>query len=487
MPPAIFASDYTSRTTPDVFVPPNDFQTPRNELHRQKWYRDFLARGRRPPEKGGHERIWKRALSTFPESRQRKERHFPVARPDDPVMALLWPVTPESTVFDALNALAGCIGYVGHSASLARCRFLLVTGPAHRYPARSARRRVYPGRLRELERAHRTNPVRPVIRPGAPVFTSPDPIGRSQSDWLVLEVADSEPPDIRAAPLVCRVLRQALMSGYRKTGLEHAIPEIVSGHAPDGTPTRLPHLAIMPMAFAGFPHVDGRVLGFALIPPRGTTLDHIEGFRVAFENVAHYRPDEERRVLKLEGQPLNESLYLAPALDDGARKRSLSSDPYLMPARIWASTKPIVLERHLKRRDDAELRELVAHACENAGLPRPVPDRVQVGKHSAVDGMPPARPLAGEPSWLRSNTSNTGIQYTPVASIATVSTPHDFNHAAIARNSSVKLANERTGRSSAPRAPPRNASPCLRQCPRNGGAPPATSACVCFPSFDLPT
>ena len=90
------------------------------------------------------------------------------------------------------------------------------------------------------------------------------------------------------------------MSGYRKTGLEHAIPEIVSGHAPDGTPTRLPHLAIMPMAFAGFPHVDGRVLGFALIPPRGTTLDHIEGFRVAFENVANYRPDEERRVLKLE-------------------------------------------------------------------------------------------------------------------------------------------------------------------------------------------
>ena len=162
LPPAIFASDYTSRTTPDVFVPPNDFQTPRNELHRQKWYRDFLARGRRPPEKGGHERIWKRALSTFPESRQRKERRFPVARPDDPVMALLWPVTPESTVFDALNALAGCIGYVGHSASLARCRFLLVTGPAHRYPARSARRRVYPGRLRELERAHRTNPVRPV-------------------------------------------------------------------------------------------------------------------------------------------------------------------------------------------------------------------------------------------------------------------------------------------------------------------------------------
>ncbi|KKZ10628.1 MAG: hypothetical protein TH68_10095 [Candidatus Synechococcus spongiarum 142] len=62
---------------------------------------------------------------------------------------------------------------------------------------------------------------------------------------------------------------------------------------------------------------------------------------------------------------------------------------------------PIVLDRHLKRKDDAEIRELVASACENAGLPRPNPERIRVGKHSAVDGTPPARPLAGEPSWLQ--------------------------------------------------------------------------------------
>ena len=191
------------------------------------------------------------------------------------------------------------------------------------------------------------------------------------------------------------------MSGYRKAGREDAIPEVVSGHTPSGAPTRLPHLAIVPLAFAGFPHADGRVLGFALIPPGGTTLDRIEGFRAAFERVARYALNGERRVLTLQGPPLTEPLRLTPVPRDGTQKRSLSSEPYLKPSRIWASATPVVLERHLKRKDDAEMRELVASACENAGLPRPDPDRIRVGKHSAVEGLPSARPLAGEPPWTR--------------------------------------------------------------------------------------
>ena len=373
-PPAIHASDHTSRTAPDVFVPPND---PRAS------------------------KAAKTYLKVMPDGRPRQPRRFPVARPEDPLMALIWSSDPEPALIDALDTLARHVGYVGHSASLTRCRFLAVDVPTHPHPARPARRRVYPGRLRELERAHRANLARPMVRAGAPVFTTSDSTGTSPSNWLTLEVIDGKAPDIRAAALVCRVLRQALMSGYRKTGLESAIPEVVSGHAPDGSATRLPHLAVAPLAFAGFPHADGRVLGFALMPPRGTTLDHIEGFRAAFENVARYCPHEGRRVLELEGQPLNEPLRLTPAPDRGARKQSLSSEPYIRPSRIWASATPIVLERHLKRKDDAEVRELVACACENAGLPRPDPNRVRAGKHSAVDGIPPARPLAGEPPWTR--------------------------------------------------------------------------------------
>ena len=371
-PPTVYASAHTSRTTPDVFVPPND------------------ARASKAP---------KTYMRVMPDRRPRRSRRFPIARPDDPFMALVWPVEPEPTLLEPLNAIAHCIGYLGHSASLARCRFLSGDAPERGHPPMPLRRRVYPGRLRELEQAHRANPIRPAIRSGAPVFAERSDSPGPRHDWLVLEVVDGEVPDIRAAALVSRLLRHALMSGYRKAGQEDAIPEIVSGHTSDGAPTRLPHLAIAPMAFAGFAHADGRVFGFALIPPAGTALGDIAGFRAAFESVARYSPDEERRVVTLKGPPLREPLRLAPAPDDTERKRSLSPAPYLNPSRLWASATPIVLERHLKRNDDAEIRELVTRACENAGLPRPDPSRIRVGKHSAIEGIPPSRPLTGEPPW----------------------------------------------------------------------------------------
>lgn len=373
-PPTIYASAHTSRTTPDVFVPPNDARA---------------------------SKAAKTYIKVMPERRPRQPRRFPVTRPDDPVVAIAWSEEPDTDIFEALDAIARDVGYIGHSASLTRCRFLSGDGLAFEHPVRHPRRRIYPGRLRELEHLHSANPVRPAIRPGSPVFPERPPDSQQSSDWLVLEAIDGDVPDIRVAALVCRLLRQTLMSGYRKVGWRDAIPEVVSGHAPDGAPTRFPHLAIVPIAFAGFSHADGRVLGFAVMPPRGMTLNRIEGFRTAFERVAPYREEEERRVVTLEGLPLKEPLRLAPAPQTGARTRSLLPDHYLGPARVWASVTPIVLDRHLKRKDDAEVRELVARACENAGLPRPDMGNIQVGKHSSVEGIPPARPLAGEPPWMR--------------------------------------------------------------------------------------
>ena len=372
-PPAVHASGYAVRTAPDVFVPPNDLKFSKAE---------------------------KTYIKVMPDRRPRQPRRFPVARPEDPVMTMVWAQEPEPGRFEALKAVARDIGYVGHSASLVRCRFLRSSAEAQGHPATRARRRVYPGRLAELEQAHRVNPIRPVISSGSTVSPdSPSPPPALFPDWLILETMGGAVPDIRASALVCRVLRKALMCGYRRIGMADAIPEIVSGHDPSSQPTRLPHLAIAPMAFVGFPYSDGRVFGFALIPPARTTLSDVPGFRAAFEKVAPHDPGEERRVLTLEGAPLREPLRLSPA--GAATKRSLSPDPYVATAKVWASVTPIVLDRHLKRKDDLEVRELVANACENAGLPRPAPDRIRIGKHSAIEGAPPARPLAGEPRWTR--------------------------------------------------------------------------------------
>lgn len=393
-PPFIRASGHSARTAPEVFVPPNDAKASRTV---------------------------KAYLKVLPEHRPRQPRRFPVARPDDPNVELVWPETPDRETFDTLNAIARCVGYVGHSASLTRCRFLTAEAgiPGPEAPIGSlddsrgrklmpVQRRLYPGRLRELAEAHDARPDRPAIRPGATVFTPHAPLrdrvsrsGGPAAEWLVLEVVGGDVPDVRASGLVCRLLRRALMSGYQENGFGDDIPELVSGHALDGTPTRRPHLSVAPMAFVGFPHADGRVSGFSVIPPSGQTLVRTDGFRSAFETVAPYRPDEQRRVLALQGPPLRGPLDLAPAGADGDARRSLRTGPYLEESARWASVTPIVLDRHLKRQDDAEIRELVARACEHAGLPGPDPDRIRVGRHSAIRGAPPARPLAGEPPWTR--------------------------------------------------------------------------------------
>ena len=371
--PTVHASAHVARTAPDVFVPPNDLKFSKTA---------------------------KTYIKVMPDARPRQPRRFPVARPDDPVMTIVWPEAPGPDLHESLDGMARDVAYLGHSTSLVRCRFLCGDSAKLPHPGAPARRTVYPGRLAELEAAHRANPVRPVIRPGASTSKAPatSTVERSR-EWLVLEAIEGTTPDVRATALVCRALRRALMSGYRLADMSGVIPEMVSGHAADRTPTRLPHLAIVPLAFAGYPHADGRVFGFALVPPAGTDLGTIPGFVQAFEAVAPYDPGRERRVLKLEGAPLSRPLHLAPA--GAAAIRSLSPAPYTESAPVWASVTPIVLDRHLKRDDDREVREIIAGACENAGLPRPDPDRIQVGKHSAIEGAPPARPAAGAPPWTR--------------------------------------------------------------------------------------
>lgn len=374
LPPMIQASGCSARTAPEVYVPVNDPKA---------------------------SKAMKTYLRVLPDCRPHQPRQFPVALPDDPTMELIWKdAVPEAKVLDTLNTLAQCVGYIGHSASLVRCRFLAAATRQSEQKLMPSRRWVYSGRLRELEAAYHARPERPVISSG---WSVPSQNNLSESGppntWLVLEAIKGEVPDIRASALVCRLLRQTLMCGYRRSGQRDTIPEVVSGHTPDGMPTRNPHLAIVPMAFAGWPHADGHVLGFALIPPHGESLQCIDGFRTAWETVAHYEPDEQRRVLTLRGSPLRGPLHLSPAAEES--KRSLSSGPYLKTSSRWATVTPIVLERYLKKNHDAEVQELVADSCKHAGLPRPNPEGIWISKHSAVEGVPPARPLPGEPPWTQ--------------------------------------------------------------------------------------
>jgi CRISPR-associated protein Csb2 len=226
-------------------------------------------------------------------------------------------------------------------------------------------------------------------------------IPKTSSDWLILQLVDNRPEpdrlarptaltiDLRAAPIACKTLRDAVMSGYGQAGL--VVPEWVSGHLPDGAPSKAPHLAVIPLAFAGYPHADGRLLGFGLIPPAGHVLLDDDDFRAAMRALLSGDLGELSLKLRRTGE-----LRLTPTFD--ATARSLQPSRYCCTAYQWTTLTPLVLDRHLKAGDGpAEMQAIVARAGLRAtGVPTTA---VVVHKHAAIEGAPSAAPSGRAPRW----------------------------------------------------------------------------------------
>ena len=409
--PRLLASDAEPRTTPTVYVPPNDYETPKRELHKPKWYREFLSKGI-SPTKDADIKPWHRAWSVIPTQRKRlslKERSFPAVRPRDPIIHLCWrDAKPGDATFSALEKLARDTAYVGHSASLTRCRFILDQDLSDLNEARLPKRCIYSGRFDELCRDFEAgrkpssgHPVRPASK------AKQEQSGIFSDRWLILEHVAGDMPDIRACGLVAKTLRDVLLAGYSRIDLGKAIPEVISGHAPDGKPSRAPHLAVVPLAFTGFPYADGHIMGFALVPPRDSTILDDENFRKALRKLAPVDEDYGRRILTLKtkkGMSSGDafSIKLSPTFEMPANKRSLDPALYIRPARTFATVTPIVLDRHLKAKGAARQEEIatqIAAACRNVGLPEP--EAVVADKYSAIEGAPAAYPSAKSPPWMR--------------------------------------------------------------------------------------
>jgi CRISPR-associated protein Csb2 len=385
-PPQLIEHGAAPRTPATVFVPPND---PRSD--RQK-----------------------HAKGVLPALRRRQPRRFPATRPDDPVLRFVWSdAAPDAATLSALDRLARDTSYVGHSSSLTRCRFTLEQNTPDLTNARAPERRVYPGRLDELRQTYArfaksaSGNDRPL--PGARV-TSRSATDRTRTShfadrWLILEHVGGEMPDVRACALVARTIRDALLAGYDRIGLGDRIPEVVSGHSPDGKATRLPHIAIIPLAFVGFAHADGHMMGFAVVPPEDGAILRDDVFRKALRALAPMDEERGRRILTIttkEGTPRDGafSIELSPSFE--ASRRSLDPALYAARARAFATVTPIALDRHLKARGQERQEEIqaqIAISCRNIGLPEP--EAVVADKHSAIEGAPSSSPSGKSPAWLR--------------------------------------------------------------------------------------
>ena len=375
------------RDTVDVYVPPNPNETDKTVL---------------------------------PDRRHRQLRRFPAVTLDPdtgPHLQLYWSETPSREHLAALARLTRRTSYVGHSSSLVRCQFI----ERREMPEdlESVQRAPYPGRFAELVRLHerhvrgdpRARP-RPSTRAGAVEKTATriSVFAAQPEDWIMLEHEDGQRPDIRATALVADALRCALMESWTQTSGGTA-PPFISGHKPDGSPTRDPHIAIVPMANIGWRFSEGQMMGLAIVPPRAVVERWSEvGGPQAYEERQAFR-----RAIEALGDDQGDGriLTLAPKRRRGRQpawqwrlriarsgRRSLDPTRYLGTSCAWASVTPVLLDHHLKKNGEAaraEVEELLLDACERIGLPRPL--KVAAVKYSGIRGTPGAWRSTGEPPW----------------------------------------------------------------------------------------
>jgi CRISPR-associated protein Csb2 len=365
--------EWAERTAPTVFVPPNDDR--------------------------GNE------ITVLPERRRRQARVFRAAVPANTVVRFGWPqASPSKQERAALDAMARRVASLGHSSSLVRVALVEgKTGSEQRLWLPSAEgnfslRVPHEGRLAQLAEWHQEH-ERPhggaTARYRAPRNRDqPEPIKGlfgAATEWFVFKDVGGFRPDILAFAQVARRVRDSLMA----LGLQ-PVPEVLSGHAPNGSASARPHLAIVPLINAGWEHATGDLLGFATVLPRALEPSDRD---ITLKTLARFAPidldgDAHAKLNFGDAGVWNLEQIATPV------RSSLRPARYCTAAATWASVTPMLLDRFPDHGDVPEEARLIATACRNIGLPEPL--AVEIHKHSAIKGAPSAYPARGErsrPDW----------------------------------------------------------------------------------------
>lgn len=349
-------------------------------------FKRAVERATAVPAKASNPRYGERVL---PEYRIRQPRTLPSVTPADPRVIYIWQDSaPTHQQLDQIDRLARRIVRLGHSSSLVAARVVSESGPPTWYPDANGDttfRVVEPGQLDSLEQAFELHQeTEPRVMPFVPQSYSGDVRHQTASplttifsnEWLVLRRIEGPQLPMIAAAGLARAVRKTLMSFAIEP-----IPETLSGHAPDGSPSQLPHLAIVPLPFVGHQHGSGAILGVALILPR----DASNGDRKAvYTAVAKWeqkwrQEDEDTPRVRLNLGAAGE-LHLE-RFEWGSLQTTLRSATWCGPSSSWYSVTPVALDRNpgeLRARDQQKLSEALSnaeatirHACQRIGLPQP--------------------------------------------------------------------------------------------------------------------
>ncbi len=187
-----------------------------------------------------------------------------------------------------------------------------------------------------------------------------------------------------------RRLRDAVMASCPQT----PPPAWVSGHdEKTGEPTKVPHIAFLPLSFVGHKYADGSVKGLAIAFPKSDVVSLHE--RGAMLGPLLFDKHGEPRKIELKlGAAGSWSGHIA---ESGTLPQSLQQETWIRASRQWASVTPVVLDRFPKnsRTEDRkaweqEVREIVLQSCVRAGYPAPI--SIDLDTTSWLTGAPRAYP-----------------------------------------------------------------------------------------------
>lgn len=235
-------------------------------------------------------------------------------------------------------------------------------------------------------------PTRPTIRSTVSYQreSAPDVVTENRlydSSLVILSQFDGPRLDITRAATVAQRLRQAAMSACGKAGLE--IPEWLSGHKPGAVPsppTNDPHVAFLPLPYAGYRHATGHLMGLAMAIPRHVDLA---------ERGKHLGPlllddnDHPDKVTLSMGALGTAEFQLE---ERTSPPQSLENATWVGPSKYWSTVTPVVLDRYPKTnprtRQKAwrkEVTNILLESCLRSGLP--VPDCIDFHASAWLSGI----------------------------------------------------------------------------------------------------
>lgn len=337
--------------------------------------------------------------------RNRQPRGYPTIVPDSPTFYLGWDVDLPANLRPGLEAVCESVTYLGHSASPVRAWVAdesptptLVPDDLH---ATHRFRMFGPGRTAYLEGRFKAG-LRPqpslwqgYASPKATLEIEPIP-GPFDPGVFVLRRIGGRKFGLESCGIVADALRKELM---RRLGPN--APEWLSGHAEDGTPSREPRPAYLPLGFVDHEHADGHLLGIALAVP--ANFEHTERlFELLGDHDGSNSHEIAREVPYLSATVMNPRVgteavgTIELELDERPESRrqvTLKSQTWVRPACVWVTVTPLILPHFPRRGLSPE--EVVAKACLDAGLPEP--REVRVSFAPLMSGVPHSRAFHVKP------------------------------------------------------------------------------------------